>query len=133
MRKDAKETTEEIVEVTTEVKPDDRMNSFELLVEMATQARTELLDEKPAEVVVTSLKTEEIEAAELLQTMKKKGVALMGRKDEDMGRASAGDVEARLPEGESIEEEVVIESIEDMEFEIDAKKNQKAALPKVSR
>ncbi|XP_033627405.1 histone-lysine N-methyltransferase SETD1A-like [Asterias rubens] len=130
MRTEDRQATTEEVEVATEVKSEDRMNSFELLVEMATQARTELLDEKPAEVVVTSLKTEEIEAAELLQTLKKKGVAAIGRMDGDIGRTSARDAEARLPEGEFMEEEVVMESIEDMEFEIDSKKNRKATLPK---
>ena len=107
------------------------MNSFDLLVELATKARTELLDEKPGEIAATVSKAEEIEAAELLQTMKSKGVALTAGKDEMMGRVSAGDAESRLPEAESIEEEVVMESVEDMELEMYAKKRQKAALPKV--
>ncbi|XP_022102155.1 histone-lysine N-methyltransferase SETD1A-like [Acanthaster planci] len=131
---DSKEKpSEKSQESAQDSKPDrtSRLNSFEMLVELATKARTELLEDAPKEVAKETMESsKEMEAAELLQTMKNKGLQLTPSKEDGIRRQSAGGRDAEHLEMENIEEEVVMESVEDMELEIGAKKGQKAALPK---
>ncbi|XP_038055486.1 histone-lysine N-methyltransferase SETD1B-A-like isoform X2 [Patiria miniata] len=95
-----------------------RLDSFEMLVELATKARSELLEDVPNVSGETDTSSEKNKGLPSAQEAIKKGTV-------------EGSQDAKLPELlESIEEEVVMESVEDMEMQIGAKKATKAALPK---